>query len=68
MIIVKEANDRQQFYFDQVKDLLFTSYKKTIIDKLDDNDIDLSYDDEEIGREKKFINELMHVRSRAVFL
>lgn len=68
MIIVKEANDRQQFYFDQVKDLLFTSYKKTIIDKLNDNDIDLSYDDEEIGREKKFINELMHVRSRAVFL
>ena len=65
---MKEANDRQQFYFDQVKDLLFTSYKKTIIDKLNDNDIDLSYDDEEIGREKKFINELMHVRSRAVFL
>ena len=47
---------------------MFTSYKKTLIDKLNDGEIDLSYDEEEIGREKKFIDELMVVRDRSVFL
>ena len=71
LLIIKSAQDRHNYYFDEVKDLLFTTNQKGEIERKFEQALfgeRTVVEDEDTEREKRVVEELMHQRNRANFL
>lgn len=66
LILVKDQLDRQNFYFDQVKDLLFCEEKSTF-DKIHDEDLAIELESED-RYEQAVVDEMVVQRNREAFL
>ena len=67
LVCVEEDLDRQNLFFQEVKDLAFATAEKSTINQLHDGE--LSFDrTQESENEKKIINELMNIRGRENYL
>ena len=70
LLIVKDKEERQDIYFDQVKDLIFPFIEKKLDDKINDNEvgvgpIELDNDDQ---MNQTYFKELMNLRGKSEFL
>lgn len=67
MILVKDEIDRQNVYFDQVKDLLFVNDDKSTFDRIHDEEITMDLESED-RYEKAVVDEMVVRRNREHFL
>ena len=67
LVLVKEGLDRQNLFFEEVRDLKFPWSQKSTIDQIHDGEIHTE-GTQESEKEMRIINELMNIRGREVFL